>query len=48
MDITRSPATGADLKPYVESAPIPGFTWIYELLSIFFVFGLILAINQKK
>jgi parallel beta-helix repeat protein len=48
MDISRSPATGADLGPYVETAPIPGFTWIYGLLSILFVFGLILVLNRKK
>ncbi|TFF85430.1 MAG: hypothetical protein EU551_04080, partial [Promethearchaeota archaeon] len=48
MDTSRSPATGEDLGPYVESAPIPGFTWIYGLLGIFFVFGLILVLNRKK
>ncbi|MBD3230229.1 MAG: hypothetical protein GF329_18770 [Candidatus Lokiarchaeota archaeon] len=48
MDTTRTPATGEDLGPSVQPAPIPGFTWIYGLLSIFFIFGIILALNRKK
>lgn len=47
MDTTRTPASGEDLGPNVQPAPIPGFTWIYGLFGIVLILGLILVLNHE-